>query len=112
MALSVTGKEVESVLRELLPGEGYEIRNPRRKLGETGADIIARKGTVDIYIECIGFQNHPPTRSKQFYEAFFRAISRLKNGAHRCVMAPKSFAELNLVQTIYDTTKPNLTSPI
>ena len=24
----------------------------------------------------------------------------------------KSFAELNLVQTIYDTTKPNLTSPI
>ncbi len=87
MALSVTGKEVESVLRELLPGEGYEIRNPRRKFGETGADIIARKGTVDIYIECIGFQDHPPTRSKQFYEAFFRAISRLKNGAHRCVMA-------------------------
>jgi len=87
MALSVTGKEVESVIRELLHRERYEIRNPRRKIGETGADIIARKGTVDIYIECIGFQDHPPVRSKQFYEAFFRAISRLKNGAHRCVMA-------------------------
>ena len=87
MALSVTGKEVESVLRELLNRERYEIRNPRRKLGETGADIIVRKGTVDIYIECIGFQDHPPVRSKQFYEAFFRAISRLKDGAHLYVMA-------------------------
>lgn len=87
MALSVTGDQVESVLRELLPEQGYELQNPPRECGETGADIIAQKGRVRVFIECIGFQDHPPTRSKQFYEAFFRAISRLKNGAHRCVMA-------------------------
>jgi len=87
MALSVTGKKVEAVLRELLPQQGYDVRNTPRSYGETGADIIARKGRVKVYIECIGFQNHAPTRSKQFYEAFFRAISRLKNGARRCVMA-------------------------
>ena len=87
MALSVTGKQVESVLRKLLPQKGYEVQNPPRECGETGADIIARNGEERVFIECIGFQEHPPTRSKQFYEAFFRAISRLKDGANRCVMA-------------------------
>jgi Holliday junction resolvase-like predicted endonuclease len=87
MALDVTGEEVELMLRELLPQKGYEILNPPRRNGETGADIIARKGKVNIYIECIGFQKKPPLRSKQFYEVFFRAISRLKDGAHKCVIA-------------------------
>ena len=87
MALSVTGQEVESVLRKSLCQQGYEIQNPPRESGETGADIIAHKEGIHIFIECIGFQEHPPTRSKQFYEAFFRAISRLKEGAHRCVIA-------------------------
>ena len=30
MALSMTGEQVESVLRQLLPKQGYEIRNPPR----------------------------------------------------------------------------------
>ena len=87
MALSVTAEEIESAIRELLLQESYKILNARRKSGETGADIIARRSKVNVYIECIGFQDHPPIRSKQFYEAFFRAISRLKDGAHRCIMA-------------------------
>jgi len=87
MALSVTGQQVESVLRESLCQQGNEIQNPLRESGETGADIIAHKEGIHVFIECIGFQEHPPTRSKQFYEAFFRAISRLKEGAHKCVIA-------------------------
>ena len=87
MALSVTGEEIESVLRELLPQKDYEILNQKRKSGETGADIIALRKKEYIYIECIGFQDNPPLRSKQFYEVFFRAISRLKDGANKCVIA-------------------------
>jgi hypothetical protein len=57
-----------------------------------GADILADRDGVLTAVECIGFQENPPLRSKQFYEAFFRAISRLGQGAHRCVMAlPKRF---------------------
>ncbi|MHC4424746.1 MAG: hypothetical protein ACYSYV_01470 [Planctomycetota bacterium] len=87
MALSETGEQVESVLRRLLPRQGYKLLNNPRKKGETGADIIARKGDVQVFIECIGYQENPPLRSKQFYEGFFRAISRLKDGATRCVLA-------------------------
>ncbi len=93
MAQSVTGWQVESVLRKLLPRQGYKVKNPRREKGETGADILAEKGGRTIAVECIGFQEKPPQRSKQFYEAFFRAISRLNGGADECVMAlPVRFA--------------------
>ena len=92
MALTVTGDQVEAVLRKLLPKEGYVLKNPPRSRGETGADIIAKKDGRITAIECIGFQEVPPLRSKQFYEAFFRAISRLKDGASKCVMAlPQRF---------------------
>ena len=87
MALSESGEQVESVLRRLLSQQGYELLNKPRAHGETGADIIARKGDVQVFIECIGFQEVAPLRSKQFYEVFFRAISRLKDGATRCVLA-------------------------
>ena len=87
MALSVTGAQVESVLRRLLPQQGYVLHNLPRGRGETGADIIAKKHGRITAIECIGFQEVPPLRSKQFYEAFFRAVSRLNDGAHECIMA-------------------------
>jgi hypothetical protein len=94
MALSVTGKQVESVLRKLLLRQKYKLLNKPRTQGETGADIIAEKSSMKIFIECIGFQEVPPLRSKQFYEVFFRAISRLKNGATRCILAlPIRFKE-------------------
>jgi len=87
MALSVTGDEVEAILRELLPKNGYVLKNNPRKTGETGSDIVAEKNGKIVAIECVGFQLNPPLRSKQFYEAFFRAISRLQSGAKECVMA-------------------------
>jgi len=92
MALSVSSEKVENVLRKLLPQEGYVLKNPPRRWGETGADILAQKEGSRTAIECIGFQDVPPLRSKQFYEAFFRAISRLKTGAKKCVIAlPERF---------------------
>jgi hypothetical protein len=87
MALSVKSEQVESILRKLLPRRGYKLLNKPRTRGETGADIIAQKGDIRVSIECIGFQEVAPLRSKQFYEGFFRAISRLKNGTTRCVLA-------------------------
>ena len=87
MALSESGEQVESVLRKLLPRQGYKLLNNPRKRGERGADIIAQKGDVQAFIECIGYQEVPSLRSKQFYEAFFRAISRLQDGATKCVIA-------------------------
>jgi len=87
MALLVTGKQVESTLRKLLLRQRYKLLNKPRKWGETGADIIAQKSSMKVFIECIGFQKVPPVRSKQFYEVFFRAVSRLKDGATRCVLA-------------------------
>lgn len=86
MALSVKGKQVESILRKLLPQRGYKLLNKPRTMGETGADIIAQKNGMKVFIECISFQEVPLVRSKQFYESFFRSISRLKNGATRCVL--------------------------
>jgi len=87
MALSVKSEQVESILRKLLPRRGYKLLNKPRTRGETGADIIAQKGDIRVSIECIGFQEVAPLRSKQFYEGFFRAISRLENGTTRCVLA-------------------------
>ncbi len=87
MALSVTGEQVELVLRRLLPQRGYELLNKPRTKGETGADMIAKKNNEDVFIECIGYQENPSLRSKQFYEGFFRTVSRLKDGASRCVLA-------------------------
>jgi Holliday junction resolvase-like predicted endonuclease len=70
MALSVRGEQVELVLRKMLPRQGYKLLNNPRTQGETGADIIAQKGRVRVFIECIGFQKVAPLRSKQFYEVF------------------------------------------
>jgi len=86
MANSVNQKQVEAIVRRKLTAEGYHL-NPWRKNGETGADIIARKPGSSIAVECIGFQNNPPSRSKVFYEAFFRAISRLHGEINEVVIA-------------------------
>ena len=84
--LSVTGEQVEAVVRQSLADTGYML-SPLLRRGETGPDVLARKGLEVLAIECIGFQEVPPLRSKQFYEAFFRAISRLRDGATQCIMA-------------------------
>jgi len=88
-----TSAQVERALRKRLVGEGYAL-NKRLPSGALGADVIARRGNEAIFIEVIGFDTSPPRRSKDFYESFFRAVSRLNNeGATSVVIAlPSRFA--------------------
>jgi uncharacterized protein involved in tellurium resistance len=82
---------MERALRSCLKSEGFNLSRPKEH-GETGVDLIAQKGNRKHYIEMIGFQEVPPVRSKQFYEIFFRAVSRLKDGAQSIVIAlPERF---------------------
>ena len=89
----VGAQAVEAVVRRHLRDGGFTLSKPRTH-GETGCDLIATKGGMRFFIEVIGFQSKGPTRSKEFYECFFRTISRDK-GKHgdRLVMAlPTRFA--------------------
>ncbi len=92
MANRYSGDDVERMLRPVLKKEGYVLENPPRRRGETGADILARKEGQRTAIECIGYNENPPLRSKQFYESFFRAISRIGPKVHKYAIAlPKDF---------------------
>ena len=82
----VKNSECEACLRKLLINEGYKL-SPRLGNGELGVDIIATNGSIQYYIEVIGYKKAGPTRSKDFYEVFFRVISRLNDGAKRLVIA-------------------------
>ena len=89
----VTSAAVEECLRTRLSQEGYEL-SKIRSYGETGVDIEARKSTDVLAIEVIGFKSSPPARAKDFFESFFRAVSRLNDGATRCVIAvPVRFSQ-------------------
>lgn len=93
MAQSISTKDIEQALRNCLKSKGYNLSDPK-KHGETGVDLIAHKGNKKHHIEIIGFQEAKSVRSRQFYEIFFRSISRLKDGAHSIVIAlPKRFAD-------------------
>jgi hypothetical protein len=76
----------EEALRDALTREGYLLSRVLGN-GETGVDILATKGTKSIHIEVIGFKSSPPARSRDFFQTFFRAVSRIKDGATRCVVA-------------------------
>ena len=91
----VRNDDTENCLREILQGEGYDL-TPRRGIGETGVDIVAKKGSEEFHIEVIGHKSSGPARAKDFYEAFFRAVSRLKDGAKRCVIAMPHLAKRGL----------------
>lgn len=91
MAQLISNDDVERCLRACLEAEGYKLSSPRKN-GETGVDLIAQKGNKKYYIEVIGFKKFPPARSKDFYEVFFRAVSRLKDGAKSIVITlPERF---------------------
>ena len=81
-----TSEQVEEYLRSTLSEAGFDLTPPREN-GETGADIIAKKGDQSLFFEAIGYKSSPPARSKDFYEVFFRAISRLRKGATKCIIA-------------------------
>ena len=70
--------------------------NPPRAYGENQTDIIARRGKEICHIEVIGYRRIGPARAKDFYEAFFRAVSRLNGGAKNCVIALSQRAEIGL----------------
>ena len=91
MAQLISNNDVERCLRDCLEKQGYILSIPRKN-GETGVDLPANKGDEQYYIEIIGFKKSPPARSKDFYEVFFRAVSRIKNGAKNIVIAlPERF---------------------
>ena len=86
MAAVVTSREVETAVRHVLAERGYELSMVRIH-GETGADIIATKGDDIVHIEAIAFKSSPPARAKDFYESFFRAVSRLTLTKSACAIA-------------------------
>jgi len=88
---------VEQTLRTLLLGEGYALTEPRRN-GETGVDKDATRREESIHIECIGYKALGPLRAKDFYESFFRAVSRLNDGGTRLVIALAAQARRGLPQ--------------
>lgn len=86
-----SNKATEDCLRETLKREGYNLSEPRHH-GETGVDIVATMGNVAYHIEVIGFKQSASNRAMDFYQAFFRSISRLNENAKHCVIAlPKRF---------------------
>jgi len=87
----IRNSAVDECLRSILMRDGFEL-NPPLSYGQTGVDILASKGGEDWHIECIGFKSSAPARAKDFFESFFRAISRLNDGAVHCVIAlPRRF---------------------
>ncbi|MDF2855829.1 MAG: hypothetical protein K0Q87_1680 [Neobacillus sp.] len=91
----VTREETEKCLRFILNEKGFDL-SPERANGETGVNILARKGEDEYHIEVIGYKSSGPARAKDFFESFFRAISRVKDGAVHCVMAIPDQARVGL----------------
>lgn len=102
----ITSEEIEKCLRGILFARGYSLSS-ERSIGENGADIIASKDNELIYkdneliyIEVISFKAKGPSRAKDFFEVFFRVISRLDNGAKKCVIALPQRAAIGLTQRV------------
>ncbi|WP_156776995.1 hypothetical protein [Nitrococcus mobilis] len=91
----VRNDDTENCLREILEEESYDL-TPNRGYGETGVDIIASKDGKEFHIEVIGHKSSGPARAKDFYEVFFRAVSRLDDGASQCVIAMPHLAARGL----------------
>ena len=95
MQTPVSNSDVEDCLRQLLNSDGYSL-SPERSHGQTGVDIVASRGPETYHIEVIGYKKVGPERAKDFYEGFFRAVSRLDDGATHCVLALSHPAEIGL----------------
>lgn len=86
-----SSEATEDCLRVALERDGYSLNGPR-PLGETGVAIMATKGNDTFHIEVIGFKHSPSNRAIDFYQVFFRSLSRLNENAKHCVIAlPKRF---------------------
>ena len=79
MVHPVKNSHAESWLRNQLSSlDGWEVLNTPRKNGETGPDIVAHMNGDIFFIEVIGYKARGPSRSKDFFEGFWRTISRLE----------------------------------
>jgi hypothetical protein len=78
MATPVTSVATECALRTFLLSRGYTLSAPHAYNGATGPDVIAEKNGIKTVIEVIGYKSSGSARSRDFYEAFFRCISRIK----------------------------------
>ena len=90
----VTNEAVENCLRKILAKNQFSLSS-KKAHGETGVDILATK-RKSYYIEVIGYKKSAPMRARDFYEVFFRAISRLNQGAKHCIIALSNRAESGL----------------
>lgn len=91
-----SNKATEECLRSILKIDDY-VLSPQLKNGETGTDIIAEKNGIKFYIEVIGYKKKGPSRAKDFYEVFFRSVSRLNEpGCKHCIIALPSPAKIGL----------------
>jgi hypothetical protein len=86
MLLPVSNAEIENCLREILIREAYSL-SPQRSHGQAGVDILAMREGERYHIETIGYKASGSARAKDFYEGFFRIVSRLNDGAIHCVLA-------------------------
>jgi hypothetical protein len=84
MGAVVTSVQVETVVRSALQAKGYKT-SVERLLGETGTDIIATRDREVLHIEAIAFKKSGPARALDFYQAFFRAVSRLEHEPTKCI---------------------------
>jgi hypothetical protein len=100
MTLAITNPETENCLRKLLKKEGYALSDVKVQ-GETGTDIIAVKNKKELHIEVIGYKKNGSARARDFYEAFFRAVSRLNNkNCKHCIIALPDNFKIGLPQRV------------
>lgn len=83
----IKSEEVEKVIRKYLKSKKYIVSTPKSH-GETGVDIEATKGNRKLFIESIGYNSNPQIKSREFFESFFRIISRDENKkTHKIILA-------------------------
>lgn len=82
----VQNAQVEQALRTALEAQGYSLSPPHGN-GETGVDVLASRGGETIYVEVIGYKASPPARFRDFFEVWFRVLSRVGKGASSCANA-------------------------
>lgn len=82
-----SSNDVDKILREYFKKKKYCLTNVKKN-GETGCDLVATRRSEKIYIETIGWNNKPGIKSREFFESFFRIISRdADSGRKRLVIA-------------------------
>ena len=78
MSTSKTNSEMENVLRDLLKDEGYKLTK-RTGLEKLSSDIKVSLDDGGLYIEIIENEEPGVKKNIDFYQAFFKALSRLNN---------------------------------